>query len=490
MVSTASPPVASSRAKAVSAVVKVVSKVSAPAKAIAVPAVVVASRVKAAGTAVSQPASAVVSTPSATKAAASVQVAPAVATAQSAGGGQRVSPKPSVSPRRQPVHRSAAGSPTSDDDGNKKIRWNEEPYIQQIRDAVKVVLSGISASKVAKARNIPGRTLRRYVMNERKRLNKPRVLKKTLKENQKSAARDAIAERIMGRHHATTSIAGTHDAATPLEENSGTIVSSTAQDSVAIAHAKHKVQVQASHPVLEASTSAAPTPAAHTGATTSVSGDPNTDAVERRATGTDAGVGVGAHSQASPPPPPQSSLLATSSIDVDDMAESKVRWNVEPHLSKIRSAVALALSGKSASKVASEFGIPARTLRRYVMHEREAAGLQPGTSTSNGIMLSGSGWASEPEKRKRADNGDSARTPVLLHDGSTTLAATEDEEDTQEANGAAKRLRREVKGLRPDRYAQLREFQSSFPGAYPYRWCDCLGVGAVGCFPGWLDGWP
>ena len=443
LASTASPSMATSRAKAVSAVVKVVSKVSAPAKAIAVPAVVVASRVKAAGTSSTQSASAVVATPAATKAADPAPVVVGAADTQSAASAQRVLLKPAVSPR-QPVHRSAAGSPTSDDDGNKKIRWNEEPYIQQIRDAVKVVLSGISASKVAKARNIPGRTLRRYVMNERKRLNKPRVLKKTLKENQKSAARDAIAERIMGRH--ATGVPGT-----PAEE-SGAAMSSTEQERTAIIPAEHKVRVQALRPVLEASV---PTAQALTSTTASVSGVPNNDPV-KRAAGTDV---EGAHARISP----QSALPAASSVDVDDTAESKVRWNVEPHLSKIRSAVALALSGKSASKVASEFGIPARTLRRYVMHEREAAGLQPGAS----------GWMSEPEKRKRAEIGD--LTHSLQRDGSTSAT-----DEVQEPNGT-KRLRRgETGSLRPDRYVQLREFQSSFPGA-PSRDVVSRGLGRLFC---------
>ena len=48
----------------------------------------------------------------------------------------------------------------------------------------------------------------------------------------------------------------------------------------------------------------------------------------------------------------------------------KIKWNVEPYLSKMKKAIAVALSGRSTSKVAAQFGIPARTLRRYVANER------------------------------------------------------------------------------------------------------------------------
>ena len=192
------------------------------------------------------------------------------------------------------------GAPDLDESG-KKIRWNEEPYIQLIRDAVAVVLRGNSASKVAKARNIPGRTLRRYVMHERKRLNKPRVLKKPLKKQAEARAAAAAAA---------------------AEADGSITVKAVAKKKRADKGSKAK------------------------GTKTATVVAVRTDDAK--------------------------SATGASVEEEDEDLDTKVRWNVEPHLSRIRKAVAIALSGQSASKVATEYGIPARTLRRYVMHEREA----------------------------------------------------------------------------------------------------------------------
>eukprot|EP00591_Stephanopyxis_turris_P016044 CAMPEP_0195537068 /NCGR_PEP_ID=MMETSP0794_2-20130614/47278_1 /TAXON_ID=515487 /ORGANISM="Stephanopyxis turris, Strain CCMP 815" /LENGTH=143 /DNA_ID=CAMNT_0040670689 /DNA_START=199 /DNA_END=626 /DNA_ORIENTATION=- len=52
----------------------------------------------------------------------------------------------------------------------------------------------------------------------------------------------------------------------------------------------------------------------------------------------------------------------------------KIKWNTEPYLSIMKHAVELAMKGSSTTKVASQFTIPARTLRRYVAAERRAHG--------------------------------------------------------------------------------------------------------------------
>jgi len=74
----------------------------------------------------------------------------------------------------------------------------------------------------------------------------------------------------------------------------------------------------------------------------------------------------------------------------------KIKWNVEPYLSKMKKAIAVALSGRSTSKVAAQFGIPARTLRRYVANERvgvfpengsgDEASTPPGSGRSSPVL--------------------------------------------------------------------------------------------------------
>ena len=65
--------------------------------------------------------------------------------------------------------------------------------------------------------------------------------------------------------------------------------------------------------------------------------------------------------------PPQKKKLAAK---MQLSSRRKIKWNVEPYLTKMKKAIAVALSGRSTSKVAAQFGIPARTLRRYVANER------------------------------------------------------------------------------------------------------------------------
>ena len=58
----------------------------------------------------------------------------------------------------------------------------------------------------------------------------------------------------------------------------------------------------------------------------------------------------------------------------DNDKKRKIKWNTEPYVSIMKRAVELAMQGSSTTKVASQFTIPARTLRRYVAAERRANG--------------------------------------------------------------------------------------------------------------------
>ena len=55
-------------------------------------------------------------------------------------------------------------------------------------------------------------------------------------------------------------------------------------------------------------------------------------------------------------------------------AKAKVRWNVEPRLTIMRNAVQTVLNGANTTEVAGRFGIPARTLRRYVANAKRRHG--------------------------------------------------------------------------------------------------------------------
>lgn len=79
---------------------------------------------------------------------------------------------------------------------------------------------------------------------------------------------------------------------------------------------------------------------------------------------------------------PKFRLIVKGSKD-DDKAnrKRKIKWNVEPHYTVMRKAVGLALDGKSTTRVAQEFGIPARTLRRYVATAKKADGLPETAAT-------------------------------------------------------------------------------------------------------------
>ena len=63
----------------------------------------------------------------------------------------------------------------------------------------------------------------------------------------------------------------------------------------------------------------------------------------------------------------------SSSDEEADPLRKKIKWNMEPHLSIMRKAVEAALTGKSTTKIADEYSIPARTLRRYVANEKRDA---------------------------------------------------------------------------------------------------------------------
>ena len=178
----------------------------------------------------------------------------------------------------------------------KKIRWHEEPYIRRIRDAVAIVLSGKSACKVARMFSIPGRTLRRYVLKERTRLNRPRVPK------------SQVVEKLGKNGRKLTN--GTTGSATAIEP-----VTLSPQSPETIA--------------------------------------PRSDESKS---------------------PSEDQLTTVSSEHASSLVETKVRWNVEPHFSRIRKAVERVIAGQSASKVADEQGIPARTLRRYVTQARHKSG--------------------------------------------------------------------------------------------------------------------
>jgi len=313
-------------------------------------------------------------------------------------------------PRTDPLRTPGKSSPktASEEDSNKKIRWNEEPYIQQIREAVAVVLSGISASKVAKARNIPGRTLRRYVMNERKRLNKPRVLKKTLKQQQKHGKPAQAARRVTARISTTRPTHSTVANAVP--NLSSSLLPSTAAGIAPVA-----------------------TPVA----------TPVTNGMRIAA----ATAVVPATSQGSTP-----ASAAAPSTDGEESPESKVRWKVEPHLSKIKKAVALAMSGQSASKVATEHGIPARTLRRYVMQEREATAV-PAISS----------LAPSADKRRRSDTAPLATVPAMstsLASGATSASLAAPSRSPA-SGGDAKRMRPQPTS--PNSLVELHDLQESFP---------------------------
>jgi len=62
----------------------------------------------------------------------------------------------------------------------------------------------------------------------------------------------------------------------------------------------------------------------------------------------------------------------------DDASSKKnVRWHVEPHLTTMRRAVERVIRGDdTTTKIANSYGIPARTLRRYVSHEKLAQSRQ------------------------------------------------------------------------------------------------------------------
>lgn len=55
---------------------------------------------------------------------------------------------------------------------------------------------------------------------------------------------------------------------------------------------------------------------------------------------------------------------------IEQPKRKKIKWNCEPYLSTMRNAVRVCIEGQSTTKTAGEFGIPARTLRRYVANER------------------------------------------------------------------------------------------------------------------------
>lgn len=83
--------------------------------------------------------------------------------------------------------------------------------------------------------------------------------------------------------------------------------------------------------------------------------------------------------------------LAKDGLDQALPKRKKIKWNCEPYLSTMRNAVRVCIEGQSTTKTAGEFGIPARTLRRYVANERRKrsqmasgpTGLYPDTVVSH-----------------------------------------------------------------------------------------------------------
>lgn len=80
----------------------------------------------------------------------------------------------------------------------------------------------------------------------------------------------------------------------------------------------------------------------------------------------------------------------------DDDSRAKVRWNVEPRLSIMRRAVETVLGGANTTEVAGRFGIPARTLRRYVANEKRR---QEGGGSVRTSMTTNSGGVSAKSKK-------------------------------------------------------------------------------------------
>ena len=73
----------------------------------------------------------------------------------------------------------------------------------------------------------------------------------------------------------------------------------------------------------------------------------------------------------------------------DANSKKNVRWHVEPHLSTMRLAVERVIRGDdTTTKIANSYGIPARTLRRYVAHEKMAQSQQklPDGRLAKGIL--------------------------------------------------------------------------------------------------------
>lgn len=85
--------------------------------------------------------------------------------------------------------------------------------------------------------------------------------------------------------------------------------------------------------------------------------------------------------------------------DENDPSRAKVRWNVEPRLTIMRQAVETVLSGANTTEVAGRFGIPARTLRRYVANEKRRR--EAGNTDGITLPKKKSKAAALKEQRKR-----------------------------------------------------------------------------------------
>ena len=104
-------------------------------------------------------------------------------------------------------------------------------------------------------------------------------------------------------------------------------------------------------------------------------------------------------------PTPLATPLVTPSIPRQSSTGStgsnkaKVRWNVEPRLSIMRNAVKTVLNGANTTDVAGRFGIPARTLRRYVANaKRKQGGGQ--VSAGKGDNRKGGGMRRKSTKKR------------------------------------------------------------------------------------------
>ena len=80
--------------------------------------------------------------------------------------------------------------------------------------------------------------------------------------------------------------------------------------------------------------------------------------------------------------------------------KAKVRWNVEPRLTIMRNAVQTVLDGANTTDVAGRFGIPARTLRRYVANAKRRQGGGQVSAAKNNSARKSAGTKRKVNKKR------------------------------------------------------------------------------------------